>query len=444
MIEEETLDLIIAIYSIIAAITFTYSGSKNEILKAWIPAVIVFGIGAILAYLNFLHALLQIIGNSLYVVALVWIISIVFHEYLQFNRDNMANPSTRGYKMQAVTMAGLALMLLTPIETTLLLIRIALLILELLACLMLLRIYQIKRTPTRGFMLLTLLAAFLALFTTLLSSLAIPGAWELSYVTNFIFLSFIVATAFVARLEVRLVESEQNQREAFNRADFYKDLFVHDINNILQNIQSSHDLITMYHAKPEADNIERILGIINDQVARGARLVSSIRKLSKIEDMGTSIRHFEASAALQQAIDLTKKSFPQKKIQIELESPNNEISVKANELLSDIFENLLLNAVKHNRNIPIEIRIEISSEFEDGEPWIKFQFKDNGIGIKDTRKEIIFQRRYDDHYKTEGMGLGLTLVKKIVDSYSGKIWVEDRVSGDYTKGSNFILLIPEG
>jgi len=42
-----------------------------------------------------------------------------------------------------------------------------------------------------------------------------------------------------------------------------------------------------------------------------------------------------------------------------------------------------------------------------------------------------------------GMGLGLSLVKKIIESYHGQIWVEDRVKGDSTRGSNFVLLIPE-
>ncbi len=41
------------------------------------------------------------------------------------------------------------------------------------------------------------------------------------------------------------------------------------------------------------------------------------------------------------------------------------------------------------------------------------------------------------------MGLGLSLVKKIISSYNGEIWMEDRVKGDYTKGNNCLILIPE-
>ena len=63
--------------------------------------------------------------------------------------------------------------------------------------------------------------------------------------------------------------------------------------------------------------------------------------------------------------------------------------------------------------------------------------------MSDNRKRIIFEKGFKKEKESKGMGIGLTLVKTIMDSYNGKIWIEDRVKGDYTQGSNFILLIPE-
>ena len=69
------------------------------------------------------------------------------------------------------------------------------------------------------------------------------------------------------------------------------------------------------------------------------------------------------------------------------------------------------------------------------------EFQDNGKGIANTRKETIFQRGYTEEKSVQGMGL--SLVKKIIKNYNGEIWVEDRIKGDHSQGSNFILLIPE-
>ena len=41
------------------------------------------------------------------------------------------------------------------------------------------------------------------------------------------------------------------------------------------------------------------------------------------------------------------------------------------------------------------------------------------------------------------MGIGLSLVKKILENFEGKIWVEDKIKGDYDEGSKFVVLLPE-
>ena len=138
-----------------------------------------------------------------------------------------------------------------------------------------------------------------------------------------------------------------------------------------------------------------------------------------------------------------KKSYKDKNLAIRVDSIGEKLFIKANNFLEDVFENLLINAIKHNKNLRIEITVKISRDRKVGISYLKMEFLDNGIGVADSMKEKIFQRGYNREKNVYGMGLGLSLVRGIIETYNGKIWVEDRVKGDRSKGSNFVLLIPE-
>ena len=244
--------------------------------------------------------------------------------------------------------------------------------------------------------------------------------------------------------EQMLTQSEKKYRDAYDRANFYKDLFTHDINNILQNILSAAEISFLNLDQPEKlHEIMESLNIIKDQVKRAANLVSNVRKLSQLEEKEIFVEKTEVNEKIGHAIEFTRNSFPEKKIEIKTENFNKKYYVNGNELLLDVFENVLINAVKHNNNMNAKIIIKFSSELKQGKRYLKMEFIDNGIGIPDERKKLIF-RRQDENGKTiSGMGLGLSLVKKIVESYEGHVWVEDKVKRDRSKGSNFIIMIPE-
>ncbi|MHA1342804.1 MAG: PAS domain S-box protein, partial [Promethearchaeota archaeon] len=245
------------------------------------------------------------------------------------------------------------------------------------------------------------------------------------------------------RTEQKLKKSEENFRNAYKRADFYKDIFSHDINNILQNILSGIQLIETYITRQEKPkNFENIYGIIKEQVLRGAKLVYNIRKLSKLEENEILIKKINLYLILENTISYVNASYKNRNINIQIESKSRNYYVQANELLEDIFENILINAIKFNNNPLIKITVKISIVLKNGKNYVKMEFKDNGVGIDDARKDMIFLRGYNQDKSIYGMGLGLSLVKKIIDAYGGKIWVEDRIQGDYRNGSNFILLIP--
>ena len=242
-----------------------------------------------------------------------------------------------------------------------------------------------------------------------------------------------------------LKESEKKFREAFNRSNFYKDLIAHDINNILQNILSSVELSFLYvDDVKNLKDLKRMLNLSKEQVSRGASLISNVRKLSELEETKIYTQPIEATEVLNKSIEFLLKSYQDKKINVDIENPYKAITVQGNELLTDVFENILSNAVKHNQNSSVEIKIKVSKTQKDGLEFVKFEFEDNGIGIHDANKEILFQRAFKTDKTVSGMGIGLSLVKKILTTYNGQIWVEDKVQGDYSKGSNFIVLILEG
>ena len=246
------------------------------------------------------------------------------------------------------------------------------------------------------------------------------------------------------KAEIRLKKSEENYREAYNRAEFYKDLFTHDINNILQSILSGMQLSQLYLNNTEKlEDLKEIYEMVQNQVKRGANLVLNIRKLSQLKEAKISVTKIEMCKVLKNTIILAKKAYPERNIDIQINSTGKKIYVQANELLVDVFENIILNAVRHNKSLTVEINIRISKEQIEKINYCKIEFLDNGIGINDSRKKIIFLRGHSKEKSANGMGLGLSLIKIIVNTYKGKIWIEDRIKGDYSKGSNFILLIPE-
>ena len=246
------------------------------------------------------------------------------------------------------------------------------------------------------------------------------------------------------RFEQELKESEEKYREAYNRAELYKDLFYHDISNILSNIKLSVDISESYLNEPGKEReIKDLYELLKGQFERGKKLISNVRKLSNLEDLEKSLKSVNVIKTLEETVTSFKNSLSTKNINISINLCEEKILIRANEFLIEIFDNLLFNAVNYNDNPKTEILIKISRESKEKINYIKFEFIDNGIGISDKRKEIIFQKGFDKEKGSKGMGFGLTLVKKIIENYDGYIWAEDAVKGDFSQGTNFVFLIPE-
>ncbi|MFX0021898.1 MAG: PAS domain S-box protein [Candidatus Hermodarchaeota archaeon] len=243
--------------------------------------------------------------------------------------------------------------------------------------------------------------------------------------------------------EKALKKSEQGYKNAYNKANFLRDLFSHDMNNILQGIQSGTELIDLYLKSQDEDAVYRILKIIYNEIKRGVRLIKNIRTFSQLDSESEIFYPINVREFISNSEKPLHEMFQHKKIKIRIEPIENDFFVNANEYLIEVFQNLFINAIIFNDNSDVEINIKLSRETQNHKSYVKIQFIDNGLGIEDDRKEIIFQRTENMDKQITGLGLGLSLSKKIIEFYNGMIWVEDRVKNDYKQGSNFVILIPQ-
>ncbi|MFX1575452.1 MAG: PAS domain S-box protein [Promethearchaeota archaeon] len=243
---------------------------------------------------------------------------------------------------------------------------------------------------------------------------------------------------------IKLENSEKKYRMAYNRANCFKGLFTHDISNMFHTIGNSIDLCDILLKEGvKNDNLIDYFDVIEQQINRGKRLINNIKSLSEIEESEIPLLSTEIFDKLRSAIQFVKLNFPKQDISFNVKADFDEIYVLANDLLLDVFENILINSVLYNKNESIDIEIDISKLRENEISYIKLEFKDNGIGIKEDRKNLIFVENNKKRTESKGMGLGLSLVAKFIDLCKGKIWVEDRIKEDYSQGSNFVILMPE-
>lgn len=232
-------------------------------------------------------------------------------------------------------------------------------------------------------------------------------------------------------------QMEDELKDSLQQSEFLLDLMSHDLNNINQAILSSLELILTGEYPPT--NFPRFLNLAVAEVHRSKSLVSNVKKLIFLREHRWRKKKTRTLPVLKRAIIQVERDFPRKDIIISIKARKEERLTAADELLHDLFYNILHNAARFDRHKEVVVDIGVTSD----KGYWRFEFKDRGPGIPDERKQEVFFRtkvRGDGH---RGSGLGLTLVKGIIDRYKGKVWVEDRIKGKPEKGSNFIILLPK-
>jgi PAS domain S-box-containing protein len=234
---------------------------------------------------------------------------------------------------------------------------------------------------------------------------------------------------------------ENQLREAREQAELYVDLMGHDINNMnmvaLGFLEMADDKLKSEGKLDIGD--EHLIHKAIENIMNSSILIDNVRKLQREKAGEFKIKAIDLMDVLS-SVKCQYANVPGRDVKINLNA-RCQCTVLANDLLRDVFSNLVGNSIKHSRG-PVTVNIEASSiQDEGGASFCRVAVEDDGPGIPDSLKAAIFDRLHADK-KLRGKGLGLYIVNTLVTDFHGKVWVEDRVPGDYTKGVRFVVLLP--
>ena len=242
------------------------------------------------------------------------------------------------------------------------------------------------------------------------------------------------------REEVLLQKEIRSRREA----ELLQDILAHDIRNFNQISLTSAELLkTEKFSDAEAQPlIDEILGATE----RSSNLIEKAKSLGKIISQ-ENVKLFPVNLqdSLQQSIQVVAKAH-RDKVVVPLFALTKDAYVLADDFLDDAFTNVLGNAINYTeaKTVPIEISAEEVNELgDDHKPvsYYRVAIADHGRGIPDAAKERVFTRYLET---ARGSGLGLSIVYAlVVDRYSGKVKVRNRVEDDYRKGTVIELWLPK-
>jgi PAS domain S-box-containing protein len=202
----------------------------------------------------------------------------------------------------------------------------------------------------------------------------------------------------------------------------------HDVRNALQLVTAYGDVLKNHVEDDGQVYLRQVLEAGREAVdiTRTAGDVTKVLLRSEADRTPVAVRPI-----LEEQVDDVRTSHERAIVTVDGEIP--DVEVLADDMLESVFRNLLNNAIVHNdEELP---EITVSATVDDGA--VRIRVADNGPGIPDDQKEQIFEEG-EKGLDSEGTGLGLYLVRTLVERYGGVVRVED----NQPTGSVFVVALP--
>jgi len=208
----------------------------------------------------------------------------------------------------------------------------------------------------------------------------------------------------------------------------------HDLKAPLVTISGFLGYLEQDARKGDFERLNKDIQRINDAVSKMQMLLNELLELSRIGRLVNPPEPVSFQDIVDEALSLTQGRLDEKQVRVEIETELPTVYVDRARLI-EVIQNLVDNAAKFMGNQP-EPLIRIGRILDNNKTI--FYVRDNGIGIQPEQTERVFGLFNKLDPDTEGTGIGLALIKRIVEVSGGKIWVESDGQG---KGAAFYFTL---
>ena len=234
--------------------------------------------------------------------------------------------------------------------------------------------------------------------------------------------------------QLRHAEAEARRAERLAALGQLSAGLAHEIRNPLAVIKGSAEMLSRKVAESEPLAAE-LAGYISSEVNRLNALV--VRFLDFARPSKLELHPERVSEIVDRALEASAASFPDAKVKIEREYAPGVPEIQADrQLCEQVFVNLITNAFQAMQGREGTLRLSIAPEISNGESGAGVIVEDSGPGVPAELREQIFNPFFTS--KKEGVGLGLSIVAKIVDDHHGTIHLEEGAD----RGARFHVFLP--
>jgi signal transduction histidine kinase len=242
------------------------------------------------------------------------------------------------------------------------------------------------------------------------------------------------------KAEEELNRSTENLIKLNETKDKFISIISHDLRTPFSSILGFTDLLISDEDLTEEEK-KQYIRFIQESSKSMLALVNSLLDWTRLQTGRIKFEPEKISARMIiiNSINSLSGAALQKDINLKSEVEKNVTIYADNSLMTQVFNNLISNAIKFTKPGG---EIVISASPSKKTRFYEFSIRDNGVGIKPENIKELF--RIDTKYSSEGTagekgtGLGLSLVNEIIEKHGGNIWVES----EYGKGSNFKFILP--